>query len=467
MTDPEQVLTRESDLDGYFTPGSKPRAQWGVGLEYERFGLLADTLDPVPYDGPRSVLAVLSTLVGERGFDADTEDGHLLGAHRGGTRITLEPGCQLEMSGAVHRDLASMRAELLGYLEDVAQASRSAEIAWLGVGMQPLAPLGRLPWIPKKRYAIMREYLPTRGTRGHVMMQQTACIQANLDYGDERDAMAKMRAAMAVTPVVTALFAHSPLTEGRPNGMQSARAWAWRDTDRDRCGLLDFVFRDDAGFGDYLEWALDVPLFFVVRDGAYHPGEGVTFRRFIRDGFHGRRATVADFQRHLTTLFPEVRLKHYLEMRGADSADPASAMALAALWKGLLYDPAALAWCVALTAGWSFAERNRFLDDVCRLGPGAALPAAGVAGVPGARSAGDLFDALLDRARAGLAAQGAASESSFLDPLDDRAARGVPARRLLAAWDGPLAHDPRRLVAALARNTLLPGRDDGGAPDGD
>src|SRR6185369_1106194 len=154
---------------------------------------------------------------------------------------------------------------------------------------------------------------------------------------DERDAMTKMRAAMAITPVVTALFAHSPLTEGRSNGMQSARAWAWRDTDRDRCGLLEFVFRDDAGFGDYLEWALDVPLFFVVRDGDYHPGEGVTFRRFIREGFHGRRATVADWVRHLTTLFPEVRLKHYLEMRGADSADPASAMALAALWKGLLY----------------------------------------------------------------------------------------------------------------------------------
>jgi glutamate--cysteine ligase len=464
MFEPEQVLTRESDLDGYFTPGSKPRAAWGVGLEYERFGIVEETGDPVPYAGARSVEAVLGALVRGSGYEADEEDGHLLGAHRGGTRVTLEPGCQLEMSGAVHRGLAGMRAELLSYLDDVAQASRAAGVAWLGVGMQPLAPLGRLPWIPKKRYAIMRAYLPTRGTRGHIMMQQTACIQANLDYGDERDAMAKMRAAMAITPVVTALCAHSPLTEGRPNGMMSARAWAWRDTDRDRCGLLEFVFRDGARFGDYLEWALDVPLFFVVRDGAYYPGEGVTFRRFIREGFHGRRATVADFQLHLTTLFPEVRLKRYIELRGADSADPASAMALAALWKGLLYDPAALAGCHTLAAGWTFEERNRFLDDVCRLGPAAPLPPSG-GGM--ARTAGDLFDALVDLARAGLAAQGSADERSFLAPFEHRAARGVPAQRLLAAWDGPLAGDPRRLVAALARNTLIDPVHEGGAPDGD
>ena len=467
MFEPEQVLARESDLDGYFTPGSKPRAEWGVGLEYERFGLLADTGEPVPYDGARSVASVLERLVRERGFEPDSEDGHLLGGRRGGTRITLEPGCQLEMSGAVHRDLESMRAELVAYLDDVARASRHAGIAWLGVGMQPLAPLARLPWIPKKRYAIMRDYLPTRGTRGHVMMQQTACIQANLDYGDERDAMAKLRAAMSVTPLVTALFAHSSLTEGRANGMMSARAWAWRDTDNDRCGLLEFVFRDGARFGDYLEWALDVPLFFVVRDGAYHPGEGVTFRRFIREGFHGRRPTMADFQLHLTTLFPEVRLKRYLEMRGADSADPASAMALAALWKGLLYDPAALAACSSLTAGWSFAERNRFLDEVCRLGPSAPLPRTGAPGAPGARSAADLFGAIVDLARAGLAAQGSEAETSFLAPLEDRAARGVPAQRLLDDWNGPLAHDPRRLIAALARNTLLERGSEGGDPDGD
>lgn len=466
MFEPEQVLTRESDLDGYFTPGSKPRDRWGVGLEYERFGFLADSAAPVPYDGPRSVEAVLRALVRDRGYAPDEEDGHLLGAHRGGTRVTLEPGCQLEMSGAVHGTLDAMRAELLAYLDDVERASAAAGVVWLGVGMQPLAPLGRLPWIPKKRYALMRAYLPTRGTRGHVMMQQTACIQANVDYGDERDAMAKMRAAMAVTPIVTALYVHSPLTEGRPNGMMSARAWAWRDTDPDRCGLLEFVFGDNAGFGDYLDWALDVPLFFVVRDGVYLPGEGVTFRRFIREGFRGRPPTVSDFQLHLTTLFPEVRLKRYIELRGADSADPASALALAALWKGLLYDAEALAGAHGLAAGWTFAERNRFLDDVCRLGPGAPIPAAGAA-AGGARVAGDLFDSLVDLARNGLRAQGAAAEIPYLAPLARRATRGVPAQRLLAAWGGPLAGDPRRLIAALARNTLLESGADGGSPGGD
>src|SRR5262245_57835822 len=273
MFEPNDVITREDQLDGYFEPGSRPRARWGVGLEYERFGVLADTGEPVPYDGPRSVAAILRALVRERGWEPDEEDGHLLGARRGGTRITLEPGCQMERSGAVPTSLGTLAAELGAYLDAVEEVSRPLGVAWLGVGMQPLTPIERLPWIPKKRYDVMRAYLPTRGRRGITMMKQTACIQANLDYDGGADALGRMRAAMGLSPVVTALFSHSPLTEGRPNGMMSARAWAWRDTDPDRCGLLPFVFREDAGFGDYLDWALDVPLFFVVRDGVYMRSE--------------------------------------------------------------------------------------------------------------------------------------------------------------------------------------------------
>jgi glutamate--cysteine ligase len=252
---------------------------------------------------------------------------------------------------------------------------------------------------------------------------------------------------------VTALFAHSPLTEGEPNGMMSARAWAWRDTDPDRCGLLPFVFKDQAGFGDYLDWALDVPLFFVVRDGDYFPGDGTTFRRFIRDGFGGRKPTIADFELHLTTLFPEVRLKRYIELRGADSGDPASALALAALWKGLLYDPESMRLAWDLVRDWDFESRNAFLDRVCRHGRLAPLPRQGAGGE---RVAGDLFDALVGFARSGLEAQGAPGEGAFLEPLVARR-RETPAERLLADWSGAFGRDPRRLIASLARNTLAGG----------
>jgi glutamate--cysteine ligase len=463
MIDSKAVITREDQLERYFEPGSKPRERWGIGLEYERFGLLEDTGEPIPYDGPRSVSAVLGTLVRERGWEPTLEDGRLLGARRGGTRITLEPGCQMELSGAVHRGLDTLETELRDYLAEVEAASRPAGVAWIGVGMQPLAPLDRLPWIPKRRYDVMRAYLPTRGRRGHIMMKQTACIQANLDYADERDAMRKMRAAMGLSPLVTALFAHSSLTAGTSNGMMSARAWAWRDTDSDRCGLLPFVFREGAGFGDYLEWALDVPMFFVIRGGEYLPGDGTTFRRFIRRGFRGHVPTMADFELHLTTLFPEVRLKHYIEMRGADSADPASAMALAALWKGLLYDDRVMDEAWELVSGWEYADRNAFLDEVCRAGRLARLPGAPPGGP---QRAGDLFGTLLGLARTGLEAQGFAAEGAFLAPLADRA-RGTPAERLVTDWDGAFGRNPGRLIAALSENTLTGARPAGTPTTGD
>jgi glutamate--cysteine ligase len=322
--------------------------------------------------------------------------------------------------------------------------------------MQPFASLETIPWIPKRRYAIMRDYLPTRGTRGHVMMKQTACIQANLDYSSESDAMDKLRTALGISPLVTAVFANSPLTEGRPNGSLSRRAWAWRDTDPDRCGLLPFAYRDGAGFSDYLSWALDVPMFFVARGDGYHPARGVTFRQFIRQGFEGARPTLDDFELHLTTLFPEVRLKRYLEMRGADSCDPASAMALAALWKGILYDDAARRQAWTLVHDWSFEERVALLDAICALGPDAPLPGGrSPRGV--APRAGELAGEILGLARAGLAAQGAAGESVWIERFERRVRRdgGCPARRILAAWEEPKGRDARRLVEDLSRDTLF------------
>jgi glutamate--cysteine ligase len=458
IRDVKAPIGREADLEGYFEAGAKPRGRWGVGLEYERFGVLADTLAPVPYEGERSVEALLRRLVREHGWEPNEEDGRVLGARRGETRITLEPGCQVELSGGVHAGLEAMRRELQAYLEEIEAAAAPLGITFLGVGMQPLAPLARIPWIPKRRYALMREYLPTRGRRAHIMMKQTACIQANIDYDGEADALEKMRAAMGLSPLVTALFANSPLTEGQPNGFMSARAWAWRDTDPDRCGLLPFAFRDGAGFGDYLEYALGVPMFFIVRHGDYIPAGGLSFRRFIREGLGGEKATLADFQTHLTTLFPEVRLKHYIELRGADSGDPSACLGLAALWKGLLYDAPSRNEAYALVSDMTMDERNQLLDDVCRLGPEAPMPAGPTGGArPKAGPVRVLLGEVLRLARQGLRHQGAADEEVWIEPLERRlAGGGCAARSLLDAWDGHLARDPGRLVAELAR-TALPG----------
>ena len=454
MSDPDRPIEREADLAGYFDAGAKPRARWGVGLEYERFGVRADDLSPVPYEGERSVRLLLESLVGGGAWVPDREGDLLLGARHGDTRLTLEPGCQLEMSGGVHAGLDAARDELAWFLDAVAAASEPLGLRFMGIGMQPLVPLAAIPWLPKKRYALMRDALPRRGGRGITMMKQTACIQVNLDYSDEADALDKMRTAMGLSPLVTALFARSPLAEGRANGFLSARAWTWRDTDPDRCGLLPFVFREGAGFGDYLDYALDVPLLFVVKDGQYRPGGGRTFRDWIRGGLDGRKPTRSDFETHLTTLFPEVRLKRYIEMRGADSGDPLAVLALGALWKGLLYDPGARAAAWDLVRDQTFAERNALLDDVCRRGPEALLPAGGRAGAP--RRVGDLHAALVALARRGLEAQGSGGEARWLRPLEILAApggSGCPAVGLLDAWKAGGA-DPRALIESLSRNTL-------------
>ena len=453
MSDKDRPIEREADLAGYFAAGAKPRARWGIGLEYERFGVRADDLSPVPYDGPRSVRLLLESLLGTGAWEPEREGGLLLGARHGDTRLTLEPGCQLEMSGGVHAGLDAARDELAWFLQSVTAVSEPLGLRWLGIGMQPLASLGDIPWLPKKRYAMMRDYLPQRGQRGLTMMKQTACIQVNLDYSDEQDALDKMRTAMGLSPLVTALFARSPLTERRPNGFLSARAWAWRDTDPDRCGLLPFVFRDGAGFRDYLDWALDVPLFFVVRDGTYLPGGGRTFRDWIRAGFDGLRPTQGDFETHLTTLFPEVRLKRYIELRGADSGDPLAVLALGALWKGLLYDAPTRAAAWDLVRDPSFAERNVLLDAVCREGPAAPLPGRGGPGAP--QRVRDLLPEVLALARRGLAAQGAGAEARWLAPLERGVAEGPesPAEEVLRHWN-VTGQDPRALVERLSRNTL-------------
>ena len=453
------VITREEDLHTYFDAGSRARENWGVGVEYERFGVFRDSGRPLPYSGPVSVEAMLRELVESRGWAPVEEDGHLIAVSRRGTRLTLEPGAQVELSGGVHASIAAVRTELAEFLREFETLSGAAGIAWLGVGLHPMAALDEIPWIPKKRYAIMRDYLPGRGRRAHIMMKQTASIQINLDYSSEADAVDKLRTAMGLSPLVTALFANSPLLEGRPNGMMSYRGWAWRDTDPDRCGLLPFFFRDGFGFGDYLAYALDVPMFFVVRDGDWKAAGGMTFRKFIRRGFDKRPPTIADFELHLSTLFPEVRLKRYIEMRGADSADPASALALATLWKGILYDGASRREAWELVRDMTFRRRLKLLDEICRQGPAARIIPGGARYSGAPKSGVQVLEVLADLvrlARQGLNNQGVPEEGALLDRLDRLIAEegGCPAHALLARWEEADGGNPARLIEYLSRNTL-------------
>src|SRR6266700_4401096 len=309
------------DLLDFFHGAAKPRAEWRVGIEQEKIAVLGNGA-AVPYDGAPgapSISLILERMV-DRGFVAKQEDGHILELVRGAERITVEPGGQFELSGPALATASGCRDALLAHVVEVSAIARPMGIRFLGCGARPFGSLDDIPWLPKRRYAVMRKYLPTRGRLAHDMMKRTATVQANFDFADERDGAEKIRTAMGVTSIVTALYAASPITDGKPNGYKSYRAAIWLETDEDRCGLLSFAFKPDFSFQDYAEWALDVPMFFLVRDGVYRPArDRITFRRFLREGFEGERATLADWELHLSTVFPEVRLKRTIEVRGADA----------------------------------------------------------------------------------------------------------------------------------------------------
>jgi len=379
--------------------------------------------------------------------------GHIIALEKEGTRITLEPGGQMELSGAVHRSLEDLREEVARWGELTRDHSHSLGICWLGLGLQPFAPLADISWTPKPRYSVMSDFLAATGPLAHVMMKQTACVQTNLDYRDEADAMAKLRTAMGLTSVVTALFANSSLLEGEPSGFLSYRSWVWLHTDPSRCGLLPFVFRSDAGFADYLGYALDVPMMFILREGRFLPLNGIPFRRFLQEGAGGHRATRADFELHLTTLFPEVRLKKYLEIRGGDSGDAATAVSQVALWKGILYDPAARSDAWEVVSGFSHEERLRFHREVSRIGPAARL---------GRRTAMEMGTDLHRIASAGLARLG--ESPALLDPLAtilfER--KACPGQTLRDRWLGEWKREPGLLIEHCGRNTLKPTEFPGG-----
>jgi glutamate--cysteine ligase len=432
-----------ADLVAFARAGEKPRAAWRVGTEHEKIGVRRSDLRPVPYAGEDGIAGVLAGLAAETGWREVREDDALIALEGEGASVTLEPGGQLELSGAPLRTIFETCGELHRHLDALRRVSEPRGIVWLALGANPFHDVDEMPRVPKARYAVMRRYLPARGELALHMMHLSATVQANFDYGSEADMAAKLRTAMGVSPLVSALFANSALHLGKPSGFVSRRVHVWRHVDPDRCGMLPFVFEPGLDYERYVEWALDVPMFFVLHDGDYRPAGGLSFRRFLAEGHEGRHATLQDWNLHLTTLFPEVRLKQFLEVRGADAVPPTLTCALPALWKGILYDADACDAAWRLVAGWTFAEREASLEAVARRG--LAAEAAGVPVLPLARE-------LLEIARAGLiriadGRGGESDERGFLDPLLAVAEHGrSPGEEVLAHWEGAWRGSPERLI---------------------
>ena len=436
------------ELAGYMAAGCRPRSAFKVGAEHEKFGFRQETLRPIPYEGADGIEALLKGMMrfGWKG-DYEARDGGetLIGLTREGASISLEPGGQFELSGAPLATMHDICCETSKHLKETREVADGLGIGFLGLGFSPAWRRDEVPVMPKGRYRIMREYMPKVGSQGLDMMFRTCTVQANLDFSSEADMVAKFRTSLALQPVATALFANSPFTEGKPNGWLSARGAVWTDVDADRTGLLDFVFQEGFGFEAYADYALDVPMYFAKRNGRYLDLSGRSFRRFMAGDLAelpGERPTIKDWADHLTTLFPEVRLKNYLEMRGADSGPQSSLCALPALWTGVLYDDAALAAAWDLCKAWTTTDRAALRVDAARHGLKAV-----VAGRPLRDVARDMVAIAGEGLKRRTRLNGdMLDERVFLNPLVEVAESGVtPAERLLDLYHGPWQGDVNRV----------------------
>ncbi|HIJ63809.1 MAG TPA: glutamate--cysteine ligase, partial [Rhodospirillaceae bacterium] len=339
-----EPLTSKQELVDHLAEGCKPPELWRIGTEHEKFAFRLDDLRPLPYDGDHGIRAVLDGMR-RFGWQPVQEGENVIALVKGSASVTLEPGGQLELSGAPLETVHETCAEVDEHLTEVKTVASELGVAFLGLGFNPKWRREDIPWMPKGRYAIMRRYMPTRGGLGLDMMLRTCTVQVNLDFLSEADMVRKFRTSLALQPVATALWANSPFIEGRPSGYLSYRSHIWTDTDPDRTGMMGFVFEDGMGFERYVDYALGVPMYFVYRDGRYIDVAGASFRDFMAgrlDALPGERPTPGDWADHLTTIFPEVRLKRFLEMRGADGGPWRRLCALPAFWVGLLYDGTAL-----------------------------------------------------------------------------------------------------------------------------
>jgi len=363
-----EPITSTDQLVQYHAVGCKPRADWRIGTEHEKFAFNLEDLRPLPYEGPSSIRAMLEGLT-RFGWTPVLENGLPVALAKGGASITLEPGGQIELSGETLENLHETCREVHQHLTQVKEVAAEIGAGFLGIGFNPKWRREDMPWMPKDRYGIMRAYMPTKGGHGIDMMIRTTTIQVNLDFESEADMVEKFRIGLALQPVVTAMFANSPFVEGKPSGYLSYRSFVWTDTDPDRCGILPFVFDDGFGFERYVDYMLDVPMYFVYRDGRYIDASGQSFRDFLAGrlpALPGEIPTMGDWADHLTTVFPEVRLKQYLEMRGADGGPWRRICALPAFWVGLLYDAQAQAEAAALVADWTARDHQSLRAEVPR-----------------------------------------------------------------------------------------------------
>ncbi|MEZ5839696.1 MAG: glutamate--cysteine ligase [Hyphomicrobiales bacterium] len=425
--------------------GSKPSERWRIGTEHEKFGFYVADCSPVPYEGPRGIRKLLEAMNGMLGWEPILDRGLIIGMVDpvGGGAISLEPGGQFELSGAPLETIHQTCVETYSHLSQVREAAEPLGIGFLGLGMSPKWSLAETPRMPKSRYDIMSNYMPKVGSKGLDMMFRTATIQVNLDFSSEADMVRKLRVGVALQPIATAIFANSPFMDGKPNGFQSYRAEIWRDTDPHRTGMMPFAFEDGFGFERYVDWALDVPMYFVKRGDVYHDVTGTTFRQFLggalKDRLPGVVPDLGDFDNHISTLFPEVRLKRYIEMRGADGGPWRRITALPAFWVGLLYDQTSLDAAYDVIKDWSEEERQGLRDDIGEKGFAATI--AGRSALEVAREVVAISaDGLHRRNRRN---RNGEDETHFLAPVEETVASGVtPAQRLLrqfaTEWGGDI-----------------------------
>jgi glutamate--cysteine ligase len=445
-------IEHRDQMLAYFARGEKPKQDWRMGTEHEKFPFLTDTLGPVPYDGPRSIRALLEGLKDRFGWQGVYEYGNIIALSdpNGIANISLEPGGQFELSGAPLESVHDTCSEVNEHLQQVREVGDRLGIGFLGLGASPTWTREQTPVMPKGRYGIMAPYMDKVGTLGRDMMFRTCTVQVNLDFASEADMVRKLRVSLALQPIATALFANSPFLEGKLNGYRSFRGHVWTDTDNARAGGLPFAFESAMGYERYLDYALDVPMYFVIRDGKFINCAGESFRKFM-DGklpqLPGDKPIMRDFADHLTTIFPDVRLKRYLEMRGADAGPWRRLCALTAFWVGLLYHQPSLDAAWDLVKHWTAAERE---------GLRASVPEAALHATISGRTALDVAVDCLKLSRAGLEARDrrsrkGRSEASFLDVLDETVASGMTAAdQLIELYNGPWAGDVSRVFRDFA-----------------
>ena len=442
-------IERHEQLAEYLASGCKPKEDWRIGTEHEKFGYCKDTLKPLPYDGPRSIKAMLEGLRDAFGWAPLEEGGNIIGLVKDGANISLEPGGQLELSGAPLETIHQTCDEVNEHLREVQTIADKIGAGFIGLGAAPHWRHEDMPLMPKGRYKLMDGYMQKVGELGTSMMRRTCTVQVNLDFASEADMVQKLRVALALQPVATALFSNSPFTEGKLNGHKSWRSRIWRDLDPDRTGMLPFVFEEGFGFEAWVQYALDVPMYFVYRDGKYIDALGMSFRDFLKGelpALPGEKPLISDWADHLTTLFPEARIKKFIEMRGADGGPWRRLCALPAFWVGLMYDQTALDAAWDLVKDWSAETRDGL--RVAASIDGLAAETLGLKMTELAREAVSIAESGL-KARARPGAGGLLpDETHFLNALKETLETGeTPADELIRRYETDWNGDVTRVFA--------------------